>query len=146
MTRPLDATERRLSDLLSLIAVLHIVSGLALPLLLPSWPALIAAMPANAGFWAAVFGPTVASWGVLMFVLVRHGLRARQRWACDALLLALMVWAPLDSLLCWRAGFPAAIALNAVAAASIAVPLWMLRRHWASPSTTSRSESAGVSP
>lgn len=111
-----------------LLAVLHLLVGLLLPLSLLHLPGVVAAMPEGAAFWAAVFGPTVASWGVLMMFLAHFGLRQRQRWACDALLLALLVWAPFDAWLCARAGFLAAVWLDLIVLPLLLIPLLLLRR------------------
>ncbi len=128
MKPELSPLQRRLCAALSALAVLHIAGGLALPLVMALMPEHLPVMPAGASFWAAVFGPTLASWGVLMLALVHHGLRLRQVWACDALLWALLVWAPLDAWLCWRAGFYAALAVDLIMLPCLLLPLLILRR------------------
>lgn len=60
-----------------------------------------------------------------MFFLVQHGLRGNQRWAADALIVGILVWAPLDAALCWRYGLTAGLWLDAIATPAILLPvLW----------------------
>jgi len=128
----MSPAERRATLFLLGLAAAHVPVGLALPLLAPLLdPALLphAESPEAARFWVGIFGPTVASWGVLASYIVQQGIRRRQRWACEALLLAVLVWAPLDTWLCWQAGFGAGIALDAAVVLAFAVPaLWLRRR------------------
>ncbi len=108
------------------LALLHVVAGLALPLLLMRTAWLDPVLPVNDASTRlafAVFGPTVASWGALMFFLVQFGLRQNQRWAADALIVAVLVWVPLDAALCWQHG----VALDAVVLVAILVPV-LIRR------------------
>jgi hypothetical protein len=115
---------------LTWLALLHVMVGLALPLVLMRTAWLDTALPvgdANARLAFAVFGPTVASWGALMFFLVQFGLRQNQRWAADALIVGVLVWAPLDAALCWQHGWIAAVALDAAALLAILVPA-LIRR------------------
>lgn len=130
----MSATERRLGQFLLLVAAGHVLLGLAMPFVLPLLPGVLARMPyadaaEAAQFWSRVFGPTLASWGVLACFLVRYGVQQRQRWACDALIGAVLAWAPLDAWLCWQAGFLPGIALDIFVSAAIFVPaLWLRRR------------------
>jgi len=128
MTPVLSPLQRRLCSGLAALALLHIAGGLALPLVMALMPDWLPAMPAGASFWAAVFGPTLASWGVLMWALVHHGLRLAQVWACDALLWALLVWAPLDAWLCWQVGFYPALVVDLIVLPCLVIPLLILRR------------------
>src|SRR3546814_9228276 len=52
-------------------------------------------------FWCALIGPTIASWGLMLWFIVRHGVRRGQRWAADAGVAAILVWLPLDFALCF---------------------------------------------
>ncbi|HSW15554.1 MAG TPA: hypothetical protein VLI06_22080 [Solimonas sp.] len=131
----MNVLERRLGQFLLLLAVGHVVLGLAMPFVLPLLPGLLAQMPyaesaEAARFWSRIFGPTVAAWGVLACYVVRHGVQRRQRWGCDALILAVLCWAPLDAWLCWQAGFPAGIVLDALVSAALALPALYLRRRF----------------
>lgn len=110
------------------VAIVHVAIGLALPALLLRTDWLDRWMPtsdADARLFLALFGPTVASWGALMFYLVQHGLRAQQRWAADALIVGVLVWAPLDAALCRTYDLPLGLALDAVGVAAILIPaIW----------------------
>lgn len=113
---------------LTAVAVVHVAIGLALPALLlrSDWiERWVPTSDADARLFLALFGPTVASWGALMFYLVQHGLRAQQRWAADALIVGVLVWAPLDAAL-WRAyDLPLGLALDAAGVAAILIPaIW----------------------
>ncbi len=115
---------------LTWVSLLHVAIGLALPLMLMRTTWLDAWLPlANADMRLALalFGPTVASWGALMFFLVQFGLRQNQRWAADALIVGVLVWAPLDAALCWQHGWGAAVVLDAAALLSIVVPAGIRR-------------------
>lgn len=118
----------RLDRWLSLVATTHIVAGIALPFVLLRSDWLDAWLPlgdAEARLAFALFGPTVASWGLLMLFLVQYGLRRNQAWAANALIAGILVWAPLDAAICHAWGWTGAVALDAVAAAAILIPaLW----------------------
>jgi hypothetical protein len=94
------------------LAWLHLAVGIALPFVAYSgafgyysgllqqifWPS--AAVPAETvefqRWIVALFGPTLASVGVVMVYLVRAGIRTGETWPWTAILLALAVWAPGD--------------------------------------------------
>ena len=115
---------------LAAVAVAHVAGGIALPLVLlqTAWldPWLPVATP-GARDALAVFGPTLASWGTLMFFLVQFGLREGRRWAADALVVAVLVWAPLDAALCWRLGWAAGLWLDGLVAPAILLPALVRR-------------------
>lgn len=92
---------------LEVLAILHIVGGLAWPIVIVGTDWLDRGLPlAGAGrFWCALIGPTIASWGLLFWFLVHHGLRRGLRWPCDALIFGLLVWMPLDFGLCFAFRF-----------------------------------------
>ncbi len=118
----------RLHGWLSWIAGLHVLGGLALPFLLLRTSWLDRWLPLqgdDARLALALFGPTVASWGAMMFFLVQYGLRNSQRWAADALIVGILVWAPLDAALCWKYKLTAGLWLDAIVAPAILIPaLW----------------------
>ena len=118
----------RLDRWLSFVAILHVIGGLALPFLLLRSAALDGLLPAesaDARLAYALFGPTVASWGLLMLFLVQYGLRNGQIWAANALIAGILIWVPLDTALCYVHGWHGAVALNAAASAAILIPaLW----------------------
>lgn len=121
----------KLDRWLSWIAGLHVAGGLGLPFLLLRTDWLDRWLPLqgdDARLALALFGPTVASWGAMMFFLVQQGLRKQQRWAADALIVGILVWAPLDAALCWKYGLSAGLWLDALAAPAILIPA--LIRRW----------------
>jgi hypothetical protein len=118
------ATER----ILLAIALAHVVAGVSLAMLpfAPSVHFKLVAAIFGAGkateevmFLVSVFGPTVASWGILFFALVRTYFRNPASGSWWALALSIAVWAPLDSALCLYYGLHFAVALNAVIAVAI---------------------------
>lgn len=103
---------RVLQNWLLLLAWLHLAIGLAIPVI--AYSALFGHYSAllQAAFWpgqevpaatiefqrwfAALFGPTLASVGVVMIYLVKAGIKYADPWPWDAILIALAVWAPGD--------------------------------------------------
>jgi hypothetical protein len=79
-------------------------------------------------FLLSVVGPTIASWGVLFYALVRTFFRNPTRGSWWALVLSIAIWAPLDSALCAYYGLYPAIALNAVVALVLLGLLISVRR------------------
>lgn len=134
---------------LILVAILHIVAGLATPFiayssLLDAYTAQLQStfwgegvMPAAAvayqQWMVALFGPTVAAWGVLMLFLVREGIRTNQAWPWSALLLSLLAWAPADIGISLLHGFWPHVYLDLLVIAILGVPALLLR-------TTGRKE------
>lgn len=118
----------RLDRWLSFVAILHVIAGIALPFVLLRSDWLDAWLPLAGGDTRvafALFGPTVASWGLLMLFLVQYGLRRNQAWAANALMVGILVWAPLDAAICHAYGWTGAVVLDAVASAAILIPaLW----------------------
>jgi hypothetical protein len=118
--------------LLLTVALAHVIAGVSLTFL-PFAPSahfkLVAAIfgegkaSEEVMFLISVFGPTVASWGVLFFALVRTFFRNPTSGSWWALVLSIAVWAPLDSALSIYYGLYSAIALNAAVAT---VFLWLL--------------------
>ena len=118
------------------LGLAHIIAGLALAAL-PLAPTLhLALVSATFGadkvsretlFLFSVFGPTMASWGVLFFALVRSYFRQRTRGTWRALVLSVVIWAPLDSALSMHYGLHAAVALNAAVALLLLTLLFRAR-------------------
>jgi hypothetical protein len=103
------------------VGPLHVVGGLLLFLtaFLPDLQNTIAATTGLAGenfspFLFAVFGPTVASWGVLFTAVVCqfNDYPTRRLWR--AMVLAVAVWAPLDTGLCLYYGVYGGVVVNGV--------------------------------
>lgn len=133
---------------LELIAIVHILGGLALSFDWPSWIWIdyrnelflvfninqTVSVEANSIvlMLTQLFGPTVASWGILMFYLVRQLTRkgqiaSVQISSADILILATLLWFVLDSAISLKFGMMLHITINAVAVSSILLPLIYLR-------------------
>ena len=127
---------------LQFIAVLHILGGLTLPMVVHTrildlynsfntglfqaiHPGLTA--PRQSAFDLGLFGPTIASWGVLFLFCVTALFDLRSPGAWWTLFLAVMAWAPYDALLSWQAGFYANVVLDAGVLLSILIPLLHVR-------------------
>ena len=118
------------------LALAHVLAGLlltGLPLV-PSFHQRLAAAIFDEGqvtkevlFLIAVYGPTVASWGVLFFALVKAYLRNPAIGTWRALVLSVLVWAVLDSSLCIHYGLHFAIALNVLIAGTLLVLVFAVR-------------------
>lgn len=67
-------------------------------------------------FLMAVFGPTIASWGVFFYALVKAFFRSPALGTWWALVMSIVVWAPMDSALSIYYGLYPAVALNAAVA------------------------------
>ncbi len=122
------------------LATIHIVGGigLALMLWLPSLHPMILQMmygntpitdPEQTVFWICIMGPTVASWGVLCRIAVDYFAEQPSKRTYRRLVLALLVWAPLDTTMCLSHGIYIAGILNA----SVVLLFWYLcHRLWLS--------------
>jgi hypothetical protein len=116
---------------------MHVIAGVllaALPLAPSVHSGLVAAIFGEAKatpevhFLVSAFGPTVASWGILFFALVRAFFRNPTNGSWWALVLAIVIWAPLDSALCAYYGLYLPIVLNAVVAVVLLGLLISVRR------------------
>jgi hypothetical protein len=120
------------------IANLHVIGGLCLALLLwiPSLHPLLLKLiygntpitnPQQTIFWICVLGPTVASWGVLCRICVDYFAEQPNKRTYHRLILALLVWAPLDTTMCISQGIYLAAFLNV----SVVILFWYLcHRIW----------------
>lgn len=130
--------KRRLETWLFIVALGHIVLGVALPFWAFSSGFDFYAEKIRESFWGgalippeaeafqrwivALFGPTVASWGVLMAYLVRAGMRTHDPWPWNALLASLLVWAPADIAISLMRDFWLHVVIDLFAVIVIAVP------------------------
>lgn len=71
----------------------------------------------------AVEGSTLAAFGILGWFVVRAAIRRRDRWARNAIAIAVGVWFPLDTFASLAAGVGANAALNVVIALLLLGPL-----------------------
>ncbi|HKB59402.1 MAG TPA: hypothetical protein VKC56_05070 [Gallionellaceae bacterium] len=134
---------------LLLLAWAHILAGLAIPLIAYSagfgyysgllqqtfWPhAAVPAQTVEFQRWiVALFGPTLASVGVVMVYLVRAGIRTGETWPWTAILLALAVWAPGDIGISMMKHFRLHLWLDIAALLAIVPAALILRARAASP-------------
>ena len=109
--------------ILSWVGPLHIVAGLLLFLtaFLPGVQDYLAnavGLTDNnySAFLFAVFGPTVASWGVLFTVVVRQFIEYPSRRLWNAMVFAVIIWAPLDTALCLYYGVYGGVVVNILVA------------------------------
>ena len=118
------------------LALAHIVAGFALTFLpfAPSAHAQLVRVIFGEGkgssevlFLVSVFGPTVASWGILFYSLTTSFFRNPTACSWRALVLSIFVWAPFDSALCIYYGLKFAVAFNAVIAVIFLGLLFTLR-------------------
>ncbi|MGH8493231.1 MAG: hypothetical protein ACRERR_09025 [Moraxellaceae bacterium] len=137
---------------LQLYAIAHIVGGLLLPWLTDSIlfteynRALAASFGLNdaaslkqARFLTGLMGPTIASWGLLMLLMVSEAFaRPQAKWWWGLLLVGLL-WAPYDSFLSWQQGVYLNVAINALSFLALLVPLWLVRHNFLQPKASSAS-------
>ncbi len=120
------------------LATLHVIGGIALAMMLwipSSHPLILSLMygdtpinnPQHVIFWICLMGPTVASWGVLCRICVDYFAEQPSQRTYRRLILALLVWAPLDTSMCLSHGIYIAGILNA----SVVLLFWYLcHRLW----------------
>jgi hypothetical protein len=84
----------------------------------------------QASFLMVLFGPTIASWGVLFLFAINSGFARPSPQAWWFMLLACIVWAPYDSILSLHHGIYLNAIINAVAFVMIVVPLLMVKKHF----------------
>lgn len=108
----MNQTKRMMERWLLLLAYGHILAGVAIPFAAYSggfhyysgllqqafWPGQdVPAATLDFQRWIiALFGPTIASVGVVMVYLAKAGIRTAEPWPWNAMLIALAVWAPSD--------------------------------------------------
>ena len=125
------------------VALSHIVLGLILPLLAYSEFSLFYHYELANTFWhteeipepalefqrwiIALFGPTVASWGILMFWLVKEAHTKQQHHPFNALLLSILAWASLDMAISSIHDFYYHYLLDSIAFLAILIPALLLR-------------------
>jgi len=128
---------------LQLIAIAHIVGGVSLPFLVntPIFATYNSRLYLALGFESTVqnpninfliglFGPTIASWGVLFLYVVTTAFRDPDKGGWWAIFFSCMVWAPYDSLLSIQQGIPINALINLVSASAILIPLFITRKYF----------------
>lgn len=122
--------------LLKLVGPIHVIGGLILTAtgFLPSVQDFLETLFAVSDrlawspFFVAVFGPTVASWGLLFGVIVNLFYEQPSEKLWRALILALVIWAPLDSALCIYYGFFSGAIINAIVFIGVGALLLVARQ------------------
>jgi hypothetical protein len=128
---------------LQLIAVGHIVLGVLLPLVVQlelvrpyfDMMAQVFALKNNESaslmrFLIGVFGPTVASWGVLFWAVVTQSFRMRSKSGWWLMIAAAVVWAVYDSVYSSLYGLWIHAVINGAVFVAIVLPLWWVRREF----------------
>lgn len=78
----------------------------------------------------AVWGATIAGWGLLIIHVVWFPIQSRERWAWQALTRALIVWYVLDTGLSLNLGVVFNALFNTLVLFLLGVPLLFSRRHF----------------
>ncbi len=125
---------------LQLIAIIHIVGGLMLPVLVqlditqPYFRLMADTFAVSRSqdlqflqFMVGIFGPTIASWGVLFWAVVTQSFAIPTKGAWWLMIAACVVWAVYDSIYSSFFGLYINAAINAVMFIAIIVPLWWVR-------------------
>lgn len=128
---------------LQLIAIAHVAGGFLLPILVNTplfatynvtvYQALgVEGTGQNStiNFLHGLFGPTIASWGILFFYVVTTTFTKPDKKGWWAILLACLAWAPLDSFLSIQKGIYINGLIDLVVFIMILVPLFMARKYF----------------
>lgn len=139
----MSANTKFIKRFLQIIAVLHVIVGLCFPWIVQSplfdqyrghLHQVFNIDQDNAEqqalFLMAIFGPTIASWGVLFLFAINCGFAQPSPRAWWFILLACIVWAPYDSILSLIHGVFLNAIINSVAFVIIVVPLLMVRNYF----------------
>jgi hypothetical protein len=134
---------QRAKFFLQLISIAHIIAGLLLPFLVNTplfdiyntlvYQALgfdTASTNPEINFLIGLFGPTIASWGVLFLYIVTFAFRNLDQKGWWAIFLGCLAWAPYDSLLSIQKGIYVNALINLVSALAILVPLFIIRKYF----------------
>jgi hypothetical protein len=121
--------------LLKAVGPVHIVGGLLVFLsgFVPPAQQMLESLFAVAGgfvwspFFVAILGPTIASWGVLFAAVVNQFFAAPTPGLWQAMLLSVLIWAPLDTALCLYFGLYGGAIVNAVVVIILLVLLFGVR-------------------
>jgi len=126
-----------------MIAIAHIVGGILLPFLVnttlfATYNSLLyqalgfeaSGQNAEINFLIGLFGPTIASWGVLFLYVVSTAFKNPDKKGWWAIFLCCLAWAPYDSLLSIQKGIYINALINLISALAILIPLFMARNHF----------------
>lgn len=125
---------------LQVLAIIHIIGGLLLPILVytplaaPYFALLQTALPdsnpQSLKFLIGVFGPTVASWGLLFFYAIGKAFESRTRKDWWILVSAVLIWSVLDTAFSIVNNVFAHFYLNGLVLVLFLVPLILTRKHF----------------
>jgi hypothetical protein len=128
---------------LQLIAIIHIIGGILLPFLVntslfETYNTLVyqalgfdtTRVNPEINFLIGLFGPTIASWGVLFLFVVTSAFKNLDQKGWWAIFLCCLVWAPYDSLLSIQRGIHINALINLVSALAILTPLFIARKYF----------------
>ena len=125
---------------LQTLAVIHIIGGLLLPVMVytplaaPYFQHLQIVFPdsnpESLKFLIGVFGPTVASWGLLFFYAIGKAFESRTRKDWWLLVSATLVWAVLDTAFSIANNVFAHFYLNGIVLVLFLLPLILTRKHF----------------
>jgi len=125
---------------LKFIAIIHIVGGLLLPLIVftpvatPYFDHLLKTFPqgdlTSMKFLIGVFGPTVASWGLLFYYAVGKAFQSKTPRDWWFLFAAVMVWLVFDTTFSLFFDITAHLYINGLVAIIILLPLLKLKTHF----------------
>ncbi len=132
---------------LQLIAIAHIVGGILLPFLVntqlfSTYNALVnqalgfemTGKSTDINFLIGLFGPTIASWGVLFLYVVTIAFKNLDKRGWWAIFASCILWAPYDSMLSIQRGIYINALINLISALAILIPLFMARKYFFHPS------------
>ena len=128
---------------LQLIAIAHIIGGILLPFLVNTsvfetyntllYQALgfdTKRVNPEINFLIGLFGPTIASWGVLFLYVVTSAFKNMDQKGWWAIFLCCLAWAPYDSLLSIQKGIYINALINLISALAILIPLFIARKYF----------------
>lgn len=132
-----------LQRFLQVIAILHFMVGLCFPWIVESplfdyykqhlhlaFNTSEELSGQQASFLMAIFGPTIASWGVLFLYAVNSGFARPSPQAWWYMFAACLTWAPYDSIFSLRHGIYINAIINAVAFVMMMTPLLLVRKRF----------------
>lgn len=125
---------------LQILAAIHVIGGLLLPILVytplaaPYFAHLQNAFPdsnpESLRFLIGVFGPTVASWGLLFFYAIGKAFETRTRKDWWVLIDAVLVWSVIDTTLSIAHNIFAHYYLNGIVLILFLAPLILSKKHF----------------
>ena len=128
---------------LQLVAITHILVGLILPFLVNTslfatyntllYQALgfeTTRQNEQVNFLVGLFGPTIASWGILFLYVVTVAFKNPDKRGWWTIFACCILWAPYDSLLSIQKGIYINALINLISALTILVPLFLVRKYF----------------